>query len=258
MSPNGNHRIDQDLGLAGQVQQLLFPKSSPVCGWCCIGVKNRMAQEIGGDYFDFISMPDQCQSIFLGDVTGHGVHASVVMSLLYGFIHRAAKNSCSASEIIYEINSFLDSFAQRTVFYDHFFSTTLFFGVINPTTLEMHYVNCGQVPPLVKQGEEIHHLLSTGPPLGFFTQPEIQLRRFQFQPGDRMLLCTDGLFEAKNSQGKQFGIERLGKVLKDQVGDHDQFLERLFSQVDSYCQSGENDDDMTAITFDFHHSFSTL
>ncbi len=254
MDRNETRRFAQDLDLAGQVQQLLFPKSSPACTWCCIGVKNRMAQEIGGDYFDFITMPDQFQSIFLGDVTGHGIHASVVMSLLYGFIHRAVEDSYSACEIIYEVNRFLDSFARRTESIDHFFSSTLFFGVINPNNLEMHYVNCGQVPPLVKQNGKIHPLFSTGPPVGFFTQPEIELRRFQFQPGDRLLLCTDGLFEARNAQGEQFGLERLGKVLQQNDGDHQQFLDHLFQQVDHYCVSGDNDDDMTAISFDFHHT----
>ena len=75
------NRLAEDLDLAGQVQRLLFPKSSPICDWNCIGVKNRMARSLGGDYFDFITMPDNCQIVFIGDVTGHGLHASVVMSL---------------------------------------------------------------------------------------------------------------------------------------------------------------------------------
>ena len=258
MVVRNQNTLFQELDLAGQVQQLLFPKSSPSCGWCCIGVKNRMAQEIGGDYFDFITMPDQSQSLFLGDVTGHGLHASVVMSLLYGFIHRAAQDSCSACEIIYELNHFRASFAQRSEFLDHFFSSTLFFGVINPRSLEMHYVNCGQVPPLVKQGRTIHHLLSTGPPLGFFDQPQIELRHFQFQPGDRMLLCTDGLFEARNTLGEQFGVERLGQMLVGRQGDYQEFLERLFEEIDGHCGRADNDDDMTAISFDFHHPLSDI
>src|SRR5512133_1698698 len=73
---NGVARIlpidDPDLDLAEKIQQLLLPKSSPSCTWCCIGVKNRMAARLGGDYFDFITMPDECQSLFIGDVTRHG------------------------------------------------------------------------------------------------------------------------------------------------------------------------------------------
>ena len=89
------YEVITDVDLASSVQQLLFPKSSPVCSWCCIGVKNRMANGLGGDYFDFITMPDDCQTLLVGDVTGHGLSASVVMSLIYGFIHRAALESCS-------------------------------------------------------------------------------------------------------------------------------------------------------------------
>ena len=82
--------FDLNVKLAAEVQELLFPKSSPLCEWCCMGVKFRMAQGLGGDYFDFITAPDGCQFIMIGDVTGHGLHASVVMSLLYGFIYRAS------------------------------------------------------------------------------------------------------------------------------------------------------------------------
>ena len=137
-----------ELDLAEKVQQLLLPKSSPVCTWCCIGVKNRMAAGLGGDYFDFITMPDECQSLFIGDVTGHGLHASVVMSLIYGFIHRAALGTCAPLELMQQVNEFLVDFSRRSQTIDQYFSSSLFYGIINPGTLNMHYVNAGHVPAL--------------------------------------------------------------------------------------------------------------
>jgi len=84
--PAADPCVDSELALAHKIEDLLFPKSSPLCTWCCIGVRNQMADELGGDYFDFINMPDGCQTLFIGDVTGHGLHASIVMSLVYGYL----------------------------------------------------------------------------------------------------------------------------------------------------------------------------
>lgn len=121
-------QLDLDLDLATGVQQLLFPKSSPICSWSCIGVKNRMAQGVGGDYFDFITLADGCQLVFLGDVTGHGLQASLVMGMLYGFIHRSAIEDCDPLRVGKEINTFLRYFAKRSEYLDHYFSSTLFSG----------------------------------------------------------------------------------------------------------------------------------
>jgi len=256
MSGRNLEQLDEELDLAEKVQKLLFPPSSPVCSWCCTGVKNRMVSKLGGDYFDFITMPDQCQSIFIGDITGYGFHASVIMSLVYGYIHRSTMGACNPKKIVKEVNSFLLTFARRTRKLDHYFSTTLFFAIIDPKSLKMHYVNCGHTPPLVKQGKEIRTLQTSGPPLGFFEDPEIEVCEFQFQPKDRLLLCTDGVIEAKNPAGEMFGSQRLCQEFLQGVGDHIEFLDELFEKIDLFCDSPDNSDDMTAILIDFHRPFS--
>lgn len=246
-----------DVDLASEVQQLLFPKSSPVCSWCCIGVKNRMARGLGGDYFEFITLPDECQVVFVGDVTGHGLHASVVMSLLYGFIHEAAAKGCEPRETVAQANGFLRSFAKRSEELDHYFSTTLFFSIIDPATLEMHYVNAGHVAPLVRRGDRIHCLETTASPLGFFDGPELEMRSFRFERGDRLLLYTDGLTEAFNDRGQVFGRERLEEVLLSHQGDHLEFLEALFQSLRAFGASEPPEDDCTAIVIDLHGPFAT-
>ncbi len=136
---SGNKRLHIDtfeLKLAREVERLLFPRSSPTCTWNCIGVKNRTAGVLGGDYFDFVSVPDGGQAVFIGDVTGHGLHASLVMSLIYGFIHRAALDAVAPSELAAQVNDFLLHFAERSRTVDLYFSTTLFFGVIELEVLQ--------------------------------------------------------------------------------------------------------------------------
>lgn len=245
-----------DVDLASEVQQLLFPKSSPVCSWCCIGVKNRMARGLGGDYFEFITMPDDCQVIFIGDVTGHGLHASVVMSLLYGFIHESAARGCEPLETVSAVNRFLQIFAQRSEKLDHYFSTTLFYSIIDPDSLMMHYVNAGHVAPMVRRGDRIFYLDSSAQPLGFFDGPEMKMRSFRFAKGDRLLLYTDGLTEAFDERGRAFGYKRLEEVLLSHQGDHLEFLEQLFQTLKDFGASDPPGDDCTAIVIDLHGPFS--
>jgi serine phosphatase RsbU (regulator of sigma subunit) len=246
-----------DLNLARQVQQLLLPKSSPVCTWCCIGVRNRMAAGLGGDYFDFITMPDECQSLFIGDVTGHGLHASVVMSLIYGFIHRATHDTCAPLELVRQVNSFLIDFARRSETIDQYFSSSLFYGIINPGTLNMQYVNAGHVPALVLRNETIQELHSTAPPVGFFEAPEMQMQSFTFAKGDRLLLYTDGITEATNAIGEQFGLDRLKLILLANTdADYMEFLEHLFGALIDFGVSDPLQDDSTAIIIDLHGPLS--
>jgi serine phosphatase RsbU (regulator of sigma subunit) len=247
-----NNPDQLEIDLATEVQQLLFPKSSPLCNWCCIGYKNRMARGLGGDFFDFITMPDGCQAILIGDVTGHGLHASVVMSLLYGFIHRAARAGCAPLATVREVNSFLQTFAIRSREFDHYFSATLFFGIIDPETLAMHYVNAGHPAPLIRRGDEIFSLCPTAPPVGFFDDPQVSAKSFQLTKTDRFLLYTDGVTEATNKQGELFGLERLQQVLQQPCADHLEFLERLFAAIRSFGCNDSPDDDCTAIVLDFH------
>lgn len=247
------NNIMEGMELATKVQQLLLPKISPTCTWCRSGVKNRMAAGLGGDYFDIITLPDECQTLFIGDVTGHGLHASVVMSLIYGFIHPAILGSGAPLEIVHQINRFLIDFSRRSETIDQYFSSSLFYGTIDPRTLNMHYVNAGQVPALVLRDGIIVELPSTGPPVGFFEVPEMQLQSFRFTKGDRLLLYTDGILEAANASGELFGLDRVKELLRTTAAaDHLEFLGLLFQSLVDFGVSDPPEDDCSAIVIDLH------
>ncbi len=244
--------IDFDLDLAGEVQRLLFPKSSPVCDWCCMGVKNRMALGLGGDFFDFIALPAGCQVVFLGDVTGHGLQASVVMSLLYGYLYRVSTSGCLPKQTVADANAFLQFFAKRSLKLDHYFSATLFYGVIDPISLMMSYVNAGHVAPLVKRGDQFFALQPTASPLGYFSDPELEVATFQFEVDDRLLLYTDGLSDSFNAGGQSFGGERIQRLLLKYPDPHLEFLDRLFAALHEFGAPDPPEDDCTAIIIDLH------
>lgn len=244
--------LNYDLDLATRVQQMLFPKSLPLCTWNCLGVKNRMASGLGGDFYDFITMPDGCQVIMIGDVTGHGLHASVVMALLYGYLHRSSQDVCDPVETLRRVNDFLQTFATRSREFDHYFSSTLFWGVIDPQTLELNYVNAGHPPPLLRRGSVIHQLCPTAPPIGYFDHPDMASGRFQLARNDRLLLYTDGLLDACDPAGSRFGQRPLRQALLQDDGDHLEFLERLFNTLIRFEDGGAPGDDCTAIVLDLH------
>ena len=241
-----------DIELASKVQQLLFPKSPPACSWACIGVKYHMADALGGDYFDFITLPDGCQALFVGDVTGHGVHASVVMALLYGFIHHSARGECDPEDLVRQANAFLRTFADRSEKFDHYFSSTLFYCAIDPASYRLHYVNAGHPAPMVRRGEEVLHLEVNAPPIGFFEQPEITLGSFQLQRHDRLLLFTDGITETFDPEQQCFGRARLTELLRGHQGDHLEFLDLLYAELKEFGADSALSDDCTAIVLDLH------
>jgi sigma-B regulation protein RsbU (phosphoserine phosphatase) len=256
MTPPLRKNDPHEVKLAGQVQKLLLPKTSPTCGWCSMSAKNRMANVLGGDFYDIIGLDDGCQVIFVGDVTGHGLHASIVMSLVYGFIHRAVLDVYDPLEVISELNTFLRTFARRSEVIDHYFSTTLFFGVIDPRSFAMTYVNAGHPAGLVLRDGNLLRLSPTGHPVGFFDLPEFRMSHFQFAEHDRLLLYTDGLIDSSNLAGEMFGQARLDAAFRRLDDDHMVFLERLFAEVSDFQAGHASFDDCTAIVVDIHGSLS--
>ena len=243
--------------LAGKVQNLLFPKSPPVCNWCCIEFENRMSAVLGGDFFDFIPLENGCQALLIGDVTGHSVHASIVMSLVYGYLHRAVKGEWDPLSTVADLNLFLRTFAKRSARYDHFFSATLFFGLINPKTLTMRYVSAGHPAGLVRRRQSLLKLSTTGHPLGYFDHPELAEEVFTFEGGDRMLLYTDGLVDCLSLAGEVFGAARLEKFIMRQNGDHKEFLNALFKSFQEHLGGRSAADDCTAILVDLNNIDNT-
>lgn len=243
---------DASSDLAGQVQQLLLPKSPPVCDWSCIGVRNHMAESMGGDFFDFLPTADGCQAVMIGDVVGHGASAALVMGLVYGYLHSKLQTVCSIYQAVSGLNEFLQTFATRSQTHDHLFSATIFLGIIEPQSLKLDYINAGHPPPLIRRGGQVLALDPTTQPLGFFDVQESSVQTIQFRKHDRWLLYTDGITETANAKGKLFGRQRLDELLLGHQGDHLEFLDALLEEVMAFDGSGEPQDDCTAIAIDFH------
>jgi serine phosphatase RsbU (regulator of sigma subunit) len=176
------------------------------------------------------------------------------MSLVYGFVHKAAREKCDARALVSELNNFLRSFAQRSERLDHFFSANLFFGVIDPGSLRMHYVNAGHPAGIVCRDDQLLRLPATSHPVGYFERAEFSEEKFQFADNDRLLLYTDGLIDSSNRAGEMFGVDRLVEAFRRLEGDHVVLLDRLFATVETFLAGQPPYDDCTAIVIDFHRS----
>ncbi len=241
----------QKAGLASEVQSVLFPKAAPQCAWGQIAFKYRMADEVGGDFFDLITMSDECQVIIVGDVTGHGVHASLIMAMLYGYIHCAFSSTCPCQTVVAQINDFLLSFAARAGVYDQLFSATIFYGIINPRTQQMVYVNAGHPPPLIRRRDSLRSLASTSPPLGFFDSSKVAMAMVPLKRDDRLLFYTDGITETASPGGDLFGQARVESLLLGSDAPPEKLLDEFFDVLDEFTAHGRQRDDCTALVVDF-------
>lgn len=116
----------------------------------------------------------------------------------------------------------------------------------------MIYVNAGHVAPLVKRGDEVLALEPTASPLGYFSDPELEVATFQFEVDDRLLLYTDGISDSFNASGQSFGSERIEQLLLNYPDSHLEFLDRLFAAMHEFGAADPPDDDCTAIVIDLH------
>jgi PAS domain S-box-containing protein len=198
--------------VAHEIQQHLFPKSAPNLAGLDIAGASYPAEATGGDYFDYLPMLNNCYGIVVGDVTGHGIGPALLMAETRAYLRILAKNRDDAGEILTRTNLVLaeDVGAERYV--------TLILLRLSPTQKTVSYTNAGHIPGYIlgSDGAPKHILKRTGPPLGL--RPEasyLASQEFQLQPGDLLLLLTDGFEEALSPEEEFFGMQRVLDHIKN-------------------------------------------
>lgn len=205
--------LDRELEIVGEIQQSLLPSVLPEIAGADFGAFYRTSSRAGGDYYDLFPLPDHCWGIFVGDVSGHGTPAAVMMAVTHAIAHTHPGPAMPPTEVLARLNSTLARLYTRTggTF------VTAFYGHYDPRTHRLRYANAGHNPPRVRGCDgAVREVPSPGGfPLGImqdgaFPEAEITLRR-----GDLLLMYTDGITEAMNPQGDLFGVERLDQVLSE-------------------------------------------
>lgn len=199
--------LDEELKTAYVVQRRLLPEAPPqIEGYNFAGV-NRPCRSVSGDYFDFVVRPDGSLYFVIADVSGKGVTAALLMAGLQAAFRIYTKDDPSPKELVSRLNETLKENLPQSKF------ITMFAGRLDPKSGVIEYTNAGHNPPLRVGGNGVEELSTTDLLLGMFTHAEYQTQKMQLEPGDALVLFTDGLCEAENDAREEFGAPRLSEAL---------------------------------------------
>jgi len=203
-------RAAQELEIAKRVQSRLFPQSLPPLSSLDYSGVCIQAREVGGDYYDFLHLGPERLVFLIGDVSGKGIAAALLMANLQAILRsHTAVTAGQSGELLRSVNHF---FCQNTAEGSY---ATLFVGDYHDSARRLRYANCGHLPALVLHADGgVDRLSSTATVLGLFDEWECTIEEHQLAHGDAFLLYTDGVTESFNPEGEEFGEQRLVESLR--------------------------------------------
>jgi phosphoserine phosphatase RsbU/P len=236
-------RLEEQLDLAGEIQDGLWPRDEGRRGGLRVNGACRPAGTIGGDYYDHFTMPDGRLALALGDVCGKGPAAALLMCSLRAALRAHAEHGLPPDRIIERVNRSLlrDTPSGRFA--------TLFFAVLDPGSGELQFVNAGHNPPLLidTASRSTEELSIGGPLLGAFDALAFQVGSLWLRPGQVLVAYSDGLTEAQDPAGEEYGEERLRDLLLDECERFDGLVERIFAAIDTWTAGAPAGDDLTML-----------
>jgi serine phosphatase RsbU (regulator of sigma subunit) len=200
--------------------------------------RNLSCKEIGGDFFDVVQIENGL-GIVVCDVSGKGVSAALLGSILQGMVYSQLGSRLSLREIAASANKFL---CQKIL--GEKYATLVIAKILNDGTLE--YINCGHVPPVLVSDCTAQRLHESNLPVGLIPAASYESATHKLKPGDRFFVVTDGVTEAENPEGDMFGNERL-----ERTACCDEPFERIFEDVRAFCGPTPLNDDCTVVELNF-------
>jgi predicted ester cyclase len=237
-------RIEQDLRVARAIQHASLPKEVPQLEGWQISPYYKPAREVGGDFYDFHLLSGGRLGLMVGDATGKGVPAALVMSTTCGMLQLSAQalDSSSPGEVFERVNKTLVARIPANMF------VTCFYAILDPKSGSLTYANAGHDLPYLCRNGEAEELRARGMPLGLMPGMSYEEKQTLLQAGEVALLYSDGLVEAHGPEGDMFGFPRLRARVAEHGGERslgDFLLEELYSFVG---ESWEQEDDITLLT----------
>jgi serine phosphatase RsbU (regulator of sigma subunit)/ketosteroid isomerase-like protein len=237
-------RVEQELRVARSIQHASLPKEVPQLEGWQISPFYKPAREVGGDFYDFHLLSEERLGVVVGDATGKGVPAALVMSTTCGMLQLAARalDSSSPAEVLAQVNETLFARIPSNMF------VTCFYAILDPNSGNLSYANAGHDLPYLWRGGDAKELRARGMPLGLMPGMSYEEKEIVLEPRDNVLLYSDGLVEAHDPKGEMVGFPRLRALVAEQ-GEEGSLgglcLEELYSFVG---ESWEQEDDITLLT----------
>jgi sigma-B regulation protein RsbU (phosphoserine phosphatase) len=236
-------RLDRELELAAEIQQRLLPETMPqipgfeVVGW------NRPARVVGGDYFTFRDLGERGWAIVVGDVSGKGSPAALLVSTLDSALRVLLGPAQIGSELVERLNELVleSSTGNRYI--------TMILTALDPTSGRLTYLNAGHNAGILLKGDGQHELLeSTGPPVGLLPIAQFEPAAVDLAPGDLVCLYSDGITECADPSGEEFEIERLLDLLREHQGEPlDRVVQEIERVMTDFVAGGPQGDDQTVV-----------
>jgi sigma-B regulation protein RsbU (phosphoserine phosphatase) len=237
-------REKQEIEEAGEIQRAFLPPSLPMAAACEMSVRWQPIERLGGDYYDVFLLEERRLGFCVADASGKGLPAALLMSNLQAGLRSLADSSAGPAETVTRLNRLFC--ANR--FTNKFF--TLFYGVLDLGRMELTYSNAGHPPPVVRrEAGGLSTLKGTGGLVGCFPDWTYLQESIHLAPGDRIWLYTDGLSEARDAGGHEWGAARLERLIDDfHAVPLAAAQARVWSAVLEFC-GGALEDDATLLTF---------
>jgi sigma-B regulation protein RsbU (phosphoserine phosphatase) len=237
-------QLESELELSQVVQRGLLPQQAPNIPGLAVAAFSRPAQIVSGDYFDFVQFRDGGHGIVMADVSGHGVSAGMLMSSLQTAFQTLVPVSDSPLDVLERINHLYAHNIKFTTF------VTVFFGKLSADSRTFTYGSAGHNSAFLfrpsRQEEVLLH--PTGPAIGLMEGFHVGAAQVQLDPGDALVLYTDGVTEAANPEGEQFGLDRLAEVIRPNHSlSPESLIQRILSAVNSFTGGSPLVDDVTLV-----------
>jgi sigma-B regulation protein RsbU (phosphoserine phosphatase) len=236
-------RLEKEMALARGIQLSLLPETTPNLEGFEISLVNEPCYAVGGDYYDFLSIGPNTLLIVIADVEGKGVASALVMSNLQAALRALILHLHSLNEIVETLNRklLINSRSRKYL--------SMFVGLIDLKRKSLHYINCGHVPPVIVRPENRSvRLTEGGMVIGLFENAEFERGHEKLQPGDVMVLCTDGITEAMDAEDEEYGLDRLVAAVQ-QVADRkaSEIVAQVSAEVAQFSRRGTHLDDKVMI-----------
>jgi serine phosphatase RsbU (regulator of sigma subunit)/ketosteroid isomerase-like protein len=235
-------RVEQDLRVARSIQQASLPKKVPELEGWQITPHYQPAREVGGDFYDFHLLPEDRLGFVVGDATGKGVPAALMMSTTCGMLRLAAQGSSSPGQMLRGVNEVLFPNIPSNMF------VTCFYAILDPRSGHLIYANAGHDLPYLHRNGDAEELRARGMPLGLMPGMSYEEKETILHSGEAALLYSDGLVEAHDPEGDMFGVPRLRALIAEH-GEKRSLGDLLLQELYSFAgERWEQEDDITLLT----------
>ena len=238
-------KLEHELGLARDIQMSLLPPALPVMKGFDFGARLLPMSQVGGDFYDLIPLTDEDLGIAVGDVSGHGMPAALIMAITLALLRAEVCRGCLPSQVLRSVNRELLKLGSRRMF------VTVLYGVLHTSTGEFEYARAGHEPPVFAVPGAVPYLedLAEGRMLGLFEDVVLADSRLTLPPGGSLVLYTDGVIETRSAARDFFGEERLiDLVLRTQDWPAQAVCDRVLAEVAAHAAGLAQQDDITIVT----------